>query len=151
MTWRTVGTVSATPLSSEQVVGAVRVPTFGGIEVRVQLTSPSPGFKFAYGLLSFVSPLGRELGTIRVWPDRLATDYRLGAGMSCFEGNGNLVFDARSYNLRWVKAGYPFSVTVSVDEATNLPQDRHTAPGFVNPVGRFLQFVSTGTSGRIQF
>lgn len=133
------------------MVGPVRAPAFGGLEVRVRAESPSPGFKFAYGLLSFMSPLGRELGTIRVWPDQVATDYRLGSGLSCFEGSGNLVFDARAFNLRWVKAGYPLVVSVSVDEPADLPPDRHTAEGFVDDSGRLLRVVASGTSGRVLF
>lgn len=150
MTWRLIGSVSVTPTSGELIVGPVTVPPQGGIEVRVKQTSAPRGFRFAFGLLSFVSPVGRELGVIKVWPDPIATDYRLGAGLSAQSRWGNLTFDARSFNLRWVDAGYPLGISVWADEPGTLPQDRVT-PGITDASGRLLQLLRVGQSGRVSF
>lgn len=151
MTWRAVGSITVGPAAGAQVVGLVTVPPMGGVEVRVKQTTPSPGFRFAYGLLSFQSVFGRELGTIKVWPDPVATDYRLGAGMSAAARTGTLVFDARSFNLKWVMAGYPLGVAFEVDEPSDLPVDRYQATGFEDAAKRPLRLVGVGQQGRIQF
>ena len=150
MTWRLIGSVSVTPTSGELIVGQVTVPPQGGIEVRVKQTSAPRGFRFAFGLLSFVSPLGRELGVIKVWPDPIATDYLLGAGMSAQSRTGNLTFDGRSFNLAWVKAGYPLGISVWADEPGSLPADRVT-PELADRAGRLLRLLRVGQSGRIAF
>lgn len=150
MTWREVGSISVSPTSGEMIVGPVSVPSQGGIEVRVRQTTPSPGFRFAFGLLSFVSPLGRELGVIKVWPDSIATDYLLGAGLSAQSRTGNLTFDARSFNLAWVKAGFPLGISVWADEPGTLPADR-VSPQLADTGGRLLRLLRIGQSGRIAF
>jgi hypothetical protein len=151
MAWRSVGSVTVGPAAGPQVVGLVTVPPSGGVEVRVKQTTASRGFRFAYGLLSFQSVFGRELGTIKVWPDPVATDYRLGAGMSAQARSGTLVFDARSYNLRWVMAGFPLGVSFEVDEPSDLPPDRYQPTGFQDMADRLLRVVGVGQQGRIQF
>lgn len=150
MTWREIGSVGVSPTSGEVIVGPVSVPPQGGIEVRVRQTTPSPGFRFAFGLLSFVSPLGRELGVIKVWPDPIATDYLLGAGLSAQSRTGNLTFDARSFNLAWVDAGYPLGISVWADEPGTLPADR-VSPELADRAGRWLRLLRVGQSGRVAF
>lgn len=151
MAWRVVGSVTVRPTDDEVVIGMIEVPPTGGLEVRVRQTSPAQGFRFAYGLVSFVSPVGRELGKVKVWADAGWTDYRLGGDLTATSRWGNLTFEPRHYNLRWIKAGFPWTLEFAVDEFKDLPTDRHTTPGFEDISTRVLQLVRVGSQGRIRF
>jgi hypothetical protein len=151
MAWVRVGSVTVRPETGQVVVGAIEVPPQDGIEIMVRQTSPVQGFKFAYGLVSFRSVLGLELGTIKVWAGPEWQSYKLGAGLSALYRTGALLFEPRSYNLRWVKAGFPWALEFMADVGIELPGDRVRAPGFVDSVDRALRLVGVGTSGRIAF
>lgn len=150
MAWRRVGTVTISPTTVEAVVGAIEVPAFDGFEVRVRLLSGPYPFQFGYGLLYYRSSLGRELGTIRVWPKTEPEDYLLGKSMLCTDTTGVLVFEPRSWSLRWVKAGFSLVVQIEADLPSDLPSDRYQAPGFVaGGITRVLTQV--GSLGRLVF
>jgi hypothetical protein len=151
MAWTRIGAITVYPESDEVVVGAIEVPPQGGIELMVRQTSPDAGFKFAYGLVSFRSVLGRELGTVKVWAGKDWSAFKLGDGLSSLYRSGALLFEPRSYNLRWIRAGFPWSLEFMADVGTKLPGDRIQSPGFVNPASRLLQLVQVGTQGRIRF
>lgn len=117
MAWRGLGRFTVGPTDGEITLGPITVPAYNGVEVRVRQVSPSQGFRFAYGLLSFVSDAGaRELGSVKFWAGAEAADYRLGLGLLS-EGSGVLKFEPRNYNLRWIKAGFPWELEFWVDEA----------------------------------
>jgi hypothetical protein len=149
--WTSVGSVTVGPLSQAIRFGQIEVPPQGGIEMQCRQTSADQKFKFAYGLLSFESPLGRELGTVKCWPVPEWTSFKLGEGLSSLSRSGSLVFEPRSYNLRWVKEGFPWSIAFRADIGFDLPADRIRAPGFVDAVDVSLPLVKVGTQGRIQF
>jgi len=151
MSWQRIGSITVGPESDEVQVGRIEVPSQGGIELMCRQTSPYQGFKFAYGLLSFESALGRELGTVKCWPVPEWTAFRLGEGLSSLSGAGSLVFEPRSYNLYWVRAGFPWSIEFMADIGLDLPADRVRVPGFVNTLDVILPLVKVGTQGRIQF
>ena len=151
MAWTRVGSVTVGPASQAITFGQIEVPPQGGIEMQCRQTSVDHGFKFAYGLLSFESVLGRELGTVKCWPVPEWTAFRLGEGLSSLSRAGSLVFEPRSYNLRWVKAGFPWSIEFMADIGFDLPADRNRVPGFVDAVDVLLPLVKVGTQGRIQF
>jgi hypothetical protein len=151
MVWTRVGSITVRPESDEVRVGVIEVPPQGGIELMVRQISPNQGFKFAFGLLSFRSALGRELGTVKCHPIPEWTALKLGEGLSSLSRSGELLFEPRSYNLAWIRRGYPWSVEFMADIGFDLPQDRVRVPGFVNTFDLDLPLVRVGTQGRIQF
>ena len=151
MAWTRIGSVTVRPESDEVVVGAIEVPPQDGIEVMVRQTSPVQGFRFAYGILSYRSLNGKELGSVKVWAGPDWEAVRLGDGLSALYRSGVLLFRPRSTNLRWVKAGFPWSLEFMAAIGVDLPADRHRTPGFVDAVDRLLPLVRVGTQGRIQF
>lgn len=151
MAWTSVGAVTVGPTSSRVVVGPIEVPPQGGVELMVRQTTPSPGFRFAYGIATFESREGRPLGSCKFWASGTWEAFKLGAGMSSQERIGSLVIEPRSYNLRWVKAGWPWGLEFKVDAFTDLPLDRYPTPGLLDPVDRLLRLVRVGTQGRVQF
>lgn len=149
MAWQSIGTVTVGPTTAEAVVGPIEVPTYGGVELKLRQTEPSP-FRWGYGLLSFRSGNGYELGTIKVWPRTTFTAYKLGAGLGVVSNAGILVFEPRSFNLRWVMAGFSLSVQVLADLPSDLPADRVTADGFSFAL-ESLPLVLSGSLGRLSF
>lgn len=131
MAWEEIGTVTVSPDDDEVVVGPIQVPTFNGLPVRVQLLGGPYSFQFGYGLLSYSSSRGKELGTVRVWPKTEAETYLLGQGLTVSDNTGVLKFRARTWNLRWVEAGFPLTLRVWADLAGDLPPAvPYVSPGF---------------------
>jgi hypothetical protein len=126
-----------------------RQPT-GGLRVRVQQLGSTP-FQWGFGLLSYQSSNGLELGTIQVYPRSISSSYLLGAGMTVDDTSGQLIFEPRTWNLKWVQAGFSLSVVVLAYLAGTLPADRYTAPGFVGAGGQLIPLVLSGTLGRLSF
>jgi hypothetical protein len=150
MAWSTVGTVSISPTTDQAVVGPVEVPATGGLRVRVQQLGSTP-FQWGFGLLSYQSSNGLELGTIQVYPRSISSSYLLGAGMTVDDTSGQLIFEPRNWNLKWVQAGFSLSIVVLAFVGGTLPVDRYTAPGFVDDSGQLIPLVLSGTLGRLSF
>ena len=149
MAWQLIGSASVNPTTKEVVLGSIEVPTFGGVQVKVRQLSPTP-FEWGYGLLSYRSRNGLEMGTIKVWPRREFTNYLLGAGLTVSDNTGVLIFEPRAFNLRWVRAGFSLTVEVLADLASDLPSDRYKSDGFVF-AGTELDLIQSGGLGRLSF
>lgn len=150
MAWQSIGSVTVSPTTTEAVVGPIEVPTYGGVELKLRQTTPTP-FRWGYGLLSYRSQNGLELGTIRVWPRMEFSNYLLGAGMRVDDNIGVLVFEPRTWNLRWVLKGFSLTVQVLADLASDLPSDRYQADGFAVASGATLTLSQVGSQGRLVF
>lgn len=150
MAWLTVGSVSISPTTDLEVVGPVEVPSTGGLRLRIQQLVATP-FKWGFGLLSYQSSYGLELGTIQVYPRTVPTSYLLGAGMTVEDTSGQLIFEPRTWNLKWLQAGFSLSVVVLAWVASNLPADRFTSPGFVSSNGQTISLIQSGNLGRLSF
>ena len=150
MAWTSVGSVNVGPTDGRVVVGPIEVPPEGGVELMVRQTTPSPGFKFAYGIAGFESREGRPLGSVKFWASPTWEAFRLGTGLSSQYRIGSLVIEPRSYNLRWIKAGYPWGLEFKVDQFTELPLDRESG-SFVTEADRLLRLVRVGSQGRLKF
>jgi hypothetical protein len=120
------------------------------VEVKVRQVAPTP-FRWGYGLLSYRSQNGLELGTIKVWPRLEFSNYLLGAGLRADDNIGELIFEPRTWNLRWVLAGFALTVEVLADLATDLPADRYQADGFAVSGGVSLILSKVGSLGRLVF
>lgn len=149
MAWQSIGSINVGPTSTEVVVGPIEVPTYGGVELKIRQTSFTP-FRWGYGLLSFRSDQGLELGTMKVWPRMEFSHYKLGAGLGVVSNYGVLVFEPRSFNLRWILAGFSLSLQILADIGTDLPSDRVLADGFSNG-SDLIPLILSGTTGRLSF
>jgi hypothetical protein len=148
--WQYIGSVTVSPATTEVVVGSITVPTTGGLQVKMLQTTSAP-FQFGYGLLSYRSTYGKELGIIRVWPRTEFTSYWMGEGLTVVDNQGLLVFEPRTWNLRWVEAGFPLSIDFLADLPTDLPGDRYQSDGFADGLGNELFLSPSGPQGRIGF
>ena len=73
-----------------------------------QTSSPNcPVWNYSYGLLSWRSVQGHELGTVKVYGKCDGEVYKLGIGLPPSERYGDLIFTPRSYNRRWISIEDP--------------------------------------------
>ena len=106
-----VGDITVTPESETVNVGAF---TLGAGEdilwVGIQQLSPAGPGPFSYGILGFKSANGFELGTQKAWPSPDLTVSRLSVGLAPALQTGFITFEPRSFNLRWVSQGTPWTL-----------------------------------------
>lgn len=108
MTWSSVGSVSVGPLDREVQVGSFSMePNHDTIWVRITQTSPADVWNYSYGLLTWKTSFGQELGTIKVYGDTDSEVYALGVGLPPLERTGELLFTARAWNRRWISIDNP--------------------------------------------
>ena len=101
---------------SSQVIGDFTMaPDANTIWVKV--TSGSSGdcpWPWSYGLFTWITENGRELGTAKINGTCEGEVFRLGVGRAPFVRTGRLEFRARAYNTNWVKLGNPWPLEFEV-------------------------------------
>lgn len=106
-----VGDITVTPQSETVNVGAF---TLGAGEdilwVGIEQLSPASDGPFSYGILGFKTANGFELGTQKAWPTPELSVSRLSVGLAPALQTGVITFEPRSFNLRWVSQGTPWSL-----------------------------------------
>ena len=109
--WQTIGELTFTPDDLTTVVGDFTMDADQDtIWIRVtSLTSPSP-WPWSYGILSWRTSQGNELGSVKAYSEQVGEVFRLGVGLPPSERSGSITFEPRSYNLAWVKQGNPWTL-----------------------------------------
>jgi hypothetical protein len=111
----------------------------------IKVTSaPQSGcpWPWSYGLVTWISDSGRELGTVKINGVCEGEVFRLGVGRTPSLRTGRLSFTPRSYNLAWVKLGHPWTLTFeAVSGVTNGGGGGQTAGAVIN------SFVDTADNG----
>jgi len=105
MEWAEVGTVQVDATSPELVVGSLTIDS-GDTSIwlkAIQTTGQSP-WPYGFGLITWRSAAGREMGTAKVWGENLGEVVRLSVGLAPESLTGHVIFTPRSYNLRWIQA-----------------------------------------------
>ena len=118
--------------------------------IRVTQLSQQPNNPWSYGIMSWKTSNGYELGSTKVYGHTASEVFRLTIGRPPYERTGQLEFVPRSFNLGWIKAGYDWTlkfeaasgVTTSGGGGSTLGA---ISNGFVNNSGDGLSLV------RVQF
>ena len=144
--WQSVGSITVGPNDLAVTVGAVTLAAGEDtLWIRaVQQGGQSP-WPYGFGLLSWQTTEGRELGTAKVFGHIEGEVFRLGVGLSPVERGGVLVFEPRSYNLRWVNLGNPWSLAFESQsgqgQAPGTGGAGTFAGGFVSTLGAGLELA----------
>jgi len=72
-----------------------------------QTSPPEDTWNFSYGLLTWRTVQGHELGTIKVYGHPDGETYKLSVGLPPRERYGDLIFTPRAYNRRWISIDTP--------------------------------------------
>lgn len=103
--WSRVGTIAVTATSGPILIGDLTMPADADtIWVRAQQLGGESPWPYGYGLLTWKTAAGRELGTVKCFGHSEGEVLRLGVGLKPGEKVGQLVFQPRAYNLSWIKA-----------------------------------------------
>ena len=93
----------------------------------VHMTSKSEGecpWPWSYGLFTWVTENGRELGTVKVNGVCEGEVFRLGVGLTPEFRTGRLGFTPRNYNLKWIELGNPWLLTFRFKTGASDPDAR---------------------------
>lgn len=108
MTWTPVGSVSVGPQDREVLVGSFSLEDGDDtLFLRVTQTSPDTPWNYSFGLVTFRTSVGQELGSTKVFGSVYGESYRLGIGLPPLERSGGIYFTPRSYNRQWISAASP--------------------------------------------
>lgn len=101
-----VGSITVDAGTAEVIVGIVALePGDDTLWVRVKQQGGESPWPWSYGLLSYVTAEGRELGTAKVFGHVGGEVFRLGVGLPPMVRSGLLVFRPRAFSLGWLRAG----------------------------------------------
>jgi len=149
MTWTSVGSVDVGPQDREVLVGQFSMqPDEDTIWFRVTQTSPADVWKYSYGLLTWRTSFGQELGTKKVYGDTDSEVFKLGVGLPPLERTGSVYFSPRSYNRRWIAIDNPPIWSLSFEAQSGASAGVGPAPEFSSTLvtlakatGEALDFV----------
>ena len=122
--WRNPATVVVTPSTPDpvEVTDLALGPDDDTIWVHVSSsgTADCP-WPWSYALLTWVNSQGRELGSVTIHGPCEGEVFRLGNGLQPVERGGSIRLYPRSYNLRWVELGHPWTLDFRFKTGTLAP------------------------------
>ena len=122
MSWSDVGSIGVTPKDKDVLVGEFTLgEEHDTLFLRVTQTSPGNVWNYSFGLLTWRSTFGQELGTAKVYGSTTGECYQLGIGLPPVVRTGSLTFEPRGFNLAWVKRGNPWTLNFQV-QSGSFPQ-----------------------------
>ena len=115
-----LGEITVGPNSGEIAVGSFSLESgHDTIWVEVQRTSPDQGWPWSYGILSWRTSFGNELGSIKAYTSKDGEIYRLGVSKAPRATEGTIYYEPRSFNLAWIKKGYSLSLAFSAESGVS--------------------------------
>jgi hypothetical protein len=139
---QSLGSINIGPSDLDVPIGPVVLPAGSdALWVRMIQTSGESPWLFSYGLLSWRSTNGRELGTVKAYPHAGGETYRLGTGLSPVERAGELWFTPRAYNLSWIKSGHRLGLAFEWEAGAGGSGMGGIAGSFVSSAGVGLELA----------
>ena len=146
MSWTSVGSVTVGPQDREVLVGSFTMqPDDDTIWFRITQTSPNQKWNYSYGLLTWKTSFGQELGTQKVYGDTDSEVFALGVGLAPLERTGSVLFAPRSYNRAWINASEP-PLWALTFEAQAGKRGSATGQGFGAVASSFVDSANNGLS-----
>lgn len=145
--WQTVGEHTFTPDDSLVVVGSFSMGEGDDtIWVRMTQLNGQVNSPWSYGILSWRTTAGYELGSVKAYGQTQSEVFRLGTGRPPSLLSGSITFEPRGFNLGWIKSGNPWSLQFEASSGvTNNsgggPLGGAVSNGFVNTANNGLQLV----------
>ena len=149
MAWTDLGEISVTGADTRVVIGPFSIGEGDDtIWVQSEQTSPAGAWPWSFGILAWETDFGRELGSVKAYPEPNGETFRLGVGRAPRERGGILVYEPRSYNLGWLKKGnsltLSFSATSGVTSSGGDPSAAGGGIAFPVENGSWRYDASTG-------
>ena len=133
--WTDLGARTVGPNDLRVVVGSFSIgETDDTIWVEVQRTGPAGPWPWSYGILSWQTNFGLELGSTKAYTASEGEVFRLGVGRTPRSRTGSIVYEPRSFNLAWVKNGYPLTLAFAAASGVVTPVPTAGTTGVAFPV-----------------
>ena len=111
-----VGEKSFTPNDRNAVIGGFSLGEGDDtLWVRITQLSVERSSPFSYGILSWRTSSGYELGSVKAYGSEESEVFRLGVGLSPSVRDGSIIFTPRGFNLEWIKEGWPWVLRFEAD------------------------------------
>lgn len=147
MSWASVGSVNVGPQDRQVLVGSFSMePDQDTIWVRVTQTSPAEVWNYAYGLVTWRTSFGQELGSEKVYGDTDSEVFRLGVGLPPLERTGSLLFTPRAFNRRWIETSNPPIWSLSFEAQSGTSGVGPTPEGIDAVLNSFVDTSDNGLS-----
>ena len=132
--WTSLGSITVRPNDLTVVVGSFTIDEGDDtIWIDVQSESSINPWPWSYGIVTWQTSFGRELGSAKAYTERAGEVVPLGVGRPPRSRTGSIIYEPRSFNLAWVQKGYPLELSLSVASGVRTGA----------PIGE----ISTGTLG----
>ena len=125
MQWQLIAEKTFTPDVLEENIGSFSLEEDHDV-VWFRITQKNGDYPnpWSYGILSWKSSEGHELGSIKVYGNTSSEVFRLGVGRVPSDRHGVVTFIPRGFNLAWIKEGNPWTLTFeAVSGEGGLGQD----------------------------
>ena len=141
--WTTVGSKTFTPDDLQTVIGPfVMDQDADTLWVRVTQLNGQTNSPWSYGILSWKTSNGYELGSVKAYGETESEVFRIGIGRPPYERSGLLTFEPRGFNLGWIRNGYPWSLKFECASGVTTPSPSPEGIGAV-----INSFVDTSGDG----
>ena len=150
MNFVSLGEITVTANDLSVVVGSFSIEEGDDtIWIDVQRTTPPGPWPFSYGILSWQTNFGLELGSIKAYTAEAGEVHKLGAGRTPRSRTGSIVYEPRSFNLAWVKNGNPLSLAFSVASGKTAGAETVSGGGVAFPV-EGIPWTYNSSTGLVQ-
>lgn len=152
-----VGSVEVGPQDREVLVGSFTLQNDDDtIWFKVIQTSPADVWTYSYGLLTWRTNQGQELGTVKVHGHTNGEVVSLGVGLPPSQRSGNVYFTPRAWNRRWISIDKPPVWGLSFGAQSGISGSgspvfgtRATLTTLADPVGNAADYVLTDGFARV--
>ena len=139
--WSFIAEKTFTPDDLTEVIGSFSLEE-GDDTLWVRLTQLSTSTSpWSYGILSWRSPEGNELGSVKAYGNIHSEVFRLGVGRAPSVRDGVITFTPRGFNLGWIKNGFPWPLKFEAASGVSTGGGGQTVGAVVN------SFVDTADNG----
>ena len=107
--WSFVGQKTFAPDDLNEVIGSFSLgENEDTLWIRITQLDTGSTSPWAYGILSWRTSEGYELGSVKAYGTTQSEVFRLGVGLSPSVRDGNVIFTPRGFNLGWIRNGWPW-------------------------------------------
>ena len=150
--WTELGSVTVRPDDLSVVVGSFDIDEGDDtIWFDVQAVVADTFWPWSYGILSWRTENGYELGSCKAYTESVGEMFRIGVGRAPRSRRGSVIYEPRSFNLGWIKKGNPLTLRFAAASGAS------GGGGGVGTVGGSVAFPVVGadwayaaTSGLLQ-
>ena len=140
--WQPVGYRTFQPDDLTEVVGPYELAEGQDtLWVRITQINGQTNSPWSYGILSWRSSEGYELGSVKAYGETRSEVFRLGIGRAPSVRTGSITFEPRGFNLGWIREGFDWTLQFEASSGSSSSGGGLRAGAVIN------SFVDPANSG----